>query len=95
MDCLIGQEDIRVVVREAKADRRIELDADAMTKVVEITATQWRSIMAFAVGKKMVSPEELTALRIACQLPMKVPTPAQSRKLIVLLEKIYEEGFKL
>lgn len=95
VDCLIGQEDIRVVVREAKADRRIELDADAMTKVVEITATQWRSIMAFAVGKKMVSPEELTALRIACQLPMKVPTPAQSRKLIVLLEKIYEEGFKL
>ena len=49
------REDIRVVVREAKADRRIELDADAMTKVVEITATQWRSIMAFAVGKKMVS----------------------------------------
>ena len=51
--------------------------------------------MEFAIVKRLVSPEELTALRIACQLPMKVPTPAQSRKLIILLEKIYEEGFKL
>ena len=94
-DCLIGQDDMRVVVRDAKADRRIELDADAMTKVVEISSVQWRTIMDFATSKRMVNPEELTALRIACQLPLKVPTPTQSKKLIVLLERLYEEGFKL
>ena len=94
-DCLIGQDDMRAVARDAKADRRIELDADAMTKVVEISSVQWRTIMDFATSKRMVNPEELTALRIACQLPLKVPTPTQSKKLIVLLERLYEEGFKL
>jgi hypothetical protein len=94
-DCLIGQEDIRSAVRDAKADRRIEKDADAMTKVVKIQPDQWRGVMDFATSKRMVTPDELTALRIACQLPMKIPTPAQSKKLIALLDRLYEEGFKL
>ncbi len=94
-DCLVGQETMRTVVRDAKADRRVELDADAMTKVVEILPAQWRGVMDFAASKKMITREEGMALRIACQLPLIVPTPAQSKKLIALLERLYEEGFKL
>lgn len=94
-DCLVGQDAMRTVVKEARADRRIEMDADAMTKVVEIRPDQWRSAMDFATNRRMITPEEHTALRIACQLPAKVPTPAQSKKLIALLERLYEEGFKL
>lgn len=94
-DCLIGLDDMRSVVREAKADRRIELDANVMTKVVEIAPAQWRTVMDFSFSKRMVTPEELSALRIACQLPIKVPNALQSKKLISLLERLYEEGFKL
>jgi len=94
-DCLIGQEDMRDNLREAKEGRRIELDADAMTEVVGITSDQWRTMMDFGVSRRMVTPEELVALRIACQLPFKMPTPTQSRKLIALCERLSEEGFKL
>lgn len=94
-DCLVGQDAMRTVVKAAKADRRVEMDAEAMTKVVEIAPDQWRGVMDFAMNRRMTTPEELTALRIACQLPTKVPTPAQSKKLIQLLERLYEEGFKL
>ncbi len=94
-DCLIGQDTMRTVVREAKADRRIEMDADMMTRVVEICSDQWRRAMDFAVSKQMITSEEKTALHIACQLPTKVPTPAQSRRLIQLLDRLYEEGFRL
>jgi len=93
--CLITQEDLRTATRDAKADRRIEKDADAMTKVVEIQADQWRSIMDFAVNKRIVTPDDLIALRIACQLPNKVPSPIQSKKLTALLDRVYEEGYKL
>lgn len=94
-DCLVGQDAMRTVVKEARADRRIEMDADAMTRVVEIRPDQWRGAMDFALNKRMITPDECTALRIACQLPLKVPTPAQSKKLIALLQRLYEEGFKL
>lgn len=94
-DCLVGQDAMRTGVKEARADRRIEIDANAMTRVVEIRPDQWLSVMDFAAGKRIITPEEHMALRIACQLPAKVPTPAQSKKLIALLERLYEEGFKL
>ena len=94
-NCLVTQDELRTAVRDAKADRRIEKDADAMTKVVEISSEQWRSAMDFAVSKRMVTPDELIALRIACQLPIKVPNPVQSKKLIALLDRLYEEGYKL
>lgn len=94
-DCLIGQDDIRSVARDAKADRRIELEADVMKKVVEIPSDKWCTVMNFATRNKLVTPDELSALRIACQLPEKVPNPVQSKKLIVLLDRLYEEGFKL
>jgi hypothetical protein len=94
-DCLISQDEMKTANRDARVERRIEKDADAMTRVVEITAEQWKGITDFAVSKRMVSPEELIALRIACHLPLKVPNPVQSKKLIALLDRLYEEGFKL
>jgi hypothetical protein len=93
--CLIGQEEMRIAAKEAKADQQIVQDADVMIKVLEIHPQQWQNAMNFATNKRMVSPDELTALRIACQLPSKIPNPVQSKKLIALLDRLYEEGFKL
>ena len=95
LDCLMTQDELRVVERDDKSGRRIEKEADVMTKIVEIEATRWKSVMDFAINKKLVSPDELVALRIACQLPSKIPNPIQSRRLLVLLDRVYEEGFKL
>lgn len=93
--CLIGKDEMKAAVREAKYDQRIVSDAEIMTKVVEIHPDQWRSAMDFAVSRRMVTPDELAALRMACQLPNKVPNPVQSKKLMALLDRLYEEGFKL
>ena len=92
---LMGQDELRLAAKEAKSDQRIVKDADVMTKVIEIQPHQWQNAMKFATNKKMVSPDELTALRIACQIPNKIPTPIQSKKLMVLLDRLYAEGFKL
>ena len=93
--CLIGKDELRNAVRDAKADMRIEKDTDVMTRIVEIQEEQWQNVMSYATSKRMVSPEELTALKIACQLPLKVPNPVQCKKLIAVLDRLYEEGFKL
>ena len=90
-----GKDELRIAVRDAKADMRIEKDTDVMTRIVEIQAEQWQNVMSYATSKRMVSPEELTALKIACQLPLKVPNPVQCKKLIAVLDRLYEEGFKL
>jgi hypothetical protein len=94
-NCLIGMDEMKIAIREAKADQRIVQEVDILTKVAEIPPQQWQNAMKFAMSKRMVLSDELTALRIACQIPNKIPTPAQGKKLVALLDRLYAEGFKL
>jgi hypothetical protein len=92
---LIGQEEMRSAAREAKADQRIVSDVETMTKVIEIPSEQWRSALAFATRKRLVSSDEMTALRIAGQISSnRMPTSVQCRKLLEVLKRLDEEGFK-
>jgi hypothetical protein len=93
--CLIGEDEMRAATREAKQDTRIITDAETMTKVIEIDPEKWRGALVFATTKRLVNPDEMTAMRIAAQIPAKMPTPAQCKKLLVLIDRLYDEGFKL
>jgi hypothetical protein len=84
---LIEQEEMSSAISEAKAE--------FINKVAEVPAEQWQNMLVFATSKRLISPEEMTALRIAVQIPDKMPTSSQCRKLLVVLERLEEEGFKL
>lgn len=94
--CLVRQEDQRTAEREARADQKLVSGIDIQAKIcTEITPVQWQKAMRFAMEKRMITPEELTSLRIATQIPAKLPTPFQCKRLITVLERLQEEGFKL
>lgn len=93
--CLIGQDEIRIAKRDAKKDQRIVSETDTMTKVIEIPATSWQNALSFATSKRLISSDEMIALRIAGQIPNKLPTAVQCKKLLRVLERLQEEGFKL
>jgi hypothetical protein len=92
---LVGQEEMRIADKETRADQRIVQETDVITKAAEVQPQQWQNALSFATSKRVVSSDELAALRIACQMPGKIPTLAQSKKLVALLDRLYEEGFKL
>lgn len=93
--CLIRLEERKAAEREAKADQRIDSDAEIMAKVIEITQAQWENTIRFATSRRMITPDEHSALRIACQIPQKIPTPVQCKRLLAVLERLQEEGYKL
>jgi len=93
--CLIGRDELKVAEREAKYGQRIDSETEIMTKIIEIAQVQWQNALNFATGRRMITPDEHTAMRIACQIPQKMPTPAQCKRLIAVLERLDEEGFKL
>lgn len=93
--CLIGRDELKVAEREAKYDQRIDSDTEIMTKIIEISQGQWQNAISFATSRRMITQDEHTALRIACQIPQKMPTPVQCKRLIAVLERLQEEGFKL
>lgn len=93
--CLIGREEQKTAEKEAKADQRIISDTEIMTKIIEISQDQWQNVLSFAASREMITADERTALRIACQIPQKMPNPIQCKKLLAVLERLQEEGFRL
>lgn len=93
--CLIGREEQKTAEKEAKADQRIISDTEIMTKIIEISQEQWQNVLSFSASREMITADERTALRIACQIPQKMPNPIQCKKLLAVLERLQEEGFRL
>ena len=91
---LIDKAEKKTAENEAKQDQRIISGAEAQANVLAYSAEQWRKLSEFAGQKKMLSPDEITALKYACQIPSRIPSPYQSQRLLGLLERVLAEGFK-
>lgn len=92
---LIGREDRISAEKEAKADQRIMSGMECQTKVLAYSPEQWKEAMEFGIKRRLITPDEHIALRVACQIPNKLPNPVQSKKLLAVLDRIESEGFKL
>lgn len=93
-NCLISNEDSRNEKRLASKDQKMTKGINAQTEVVKYSADHWRRLAEFAVSHHLVSPTDVSALKIACQLPYKIPNAVQSRHLLDLESKARSEGFK-
>ncbi|MEI7847167.1 MAG: AIPR family protein [Chloroflexota bacterium] len=94
MVALIDIDSVVASARDAKRDQRMITEIQAETKVVELGSDYWRKLEEFAKTKHLLSPDSDTALKIAVQIPSKLPTPLQCQKLLTLLEISEAEGFK-
>ena len=93
-NCLISSEDNKHQQRLAKKDQKVTKGINAQTEVVKYSAEHWKRLSEFAVSHHIVSPTDVSALKIACQLPFKIPNAVQSRHLLDLESKARSEGFK-
>jgi len=93
-NCLINDADSKHQKRLANKDQKITKGINAQTEVVKYSAEHWKRLAEFAVSHHIVSPSDVSALKIACQLPFKIPNSVQSKHLLDLESKARAEGFK-
>jgi len=93
--CLIGRDELKVAEKDAKYGQRIDSETEIMAKIIEVSQVQWQNALNFATSKRVITHDEHTAMRIACQIPQKMPTPNQCKRLVAVLERLEQEGFKL
>ena len=60
--------------------------------MLEIAASHWVSIQHALSAKRLLSPKEVGILKIAAQMPSKIPTEKQCAVLLDTLEKARGEG---
>lgn len=92
---LIGKTEVRAAEKEARKDQKVLSETEAQVKVLQYSADQWKKLSAFAMQKRMASPDENMALKYACQIPNKMPSGYQSQRLLALLDRALSEGFNL
>ncbi len=92
--CLIDSEDSKRQKRLARKDQKVIKGINAQTEVVKLPAEHWKRLAEFAVAHHLVSPIDATALKVACQLPFKIPNSVQARHLLDLESQARSEGFR-
>lgn len=91
---LITSDEKKTERKNAKRDQKVTNEIYAQTEVVNYPVEMWKRLAEFAVNNHMVSPTDVTALNAACSIPAKIPNTYQSKRLLSLLEKAIQEGFR-
>lgn len=79
--------------QKAKEDQKTDNGIATQIAVVNVPGTQWGQMLVWAEERKMLSPKQASLLRLAAQIPYKLPTEKQCVELWVLHGKLVEEGY--
>lgn len=91
-DRLVSLDEQSVTVRSAKQTQRIDDGIDAQKKVLTVPAIEWNRIRKALMEKNLLTPKEDGVLKVAAQIPSKLPTEKQCLVLLDILSKGRTEG---
>lgn len=84
---LISAEDSLTEAKSAKLAQKIDNGIEAQKKVIGIPVAEWSEIYKKATREKSLNEKEISIIKIAMQIPSKIPTEKQSLLLLNILEK--------
>lgn len=94
-NCLITIDEQKAAQKSAKKEQKFVNEIQAQSEVVNYPVEMWMRLSEFVVRNHMVTPTDVSALAMACKMPVKIPNTYQSKRLLELLRKASEEGFNI
>jgi AIPR protein len=78
--------------RSARITQKLDNGIEAQTKILAIPAAKWIVIHDTLASKRLLTPKEIGVLKIAMQMPTRLPTDKQCVVLLEALDKARAEG---
>lgn len=94
LNCCISHDEELAEKASARKDSKIDAGIEAEKAVFEYGVENWKRLFDFCFSKKIGSPQQLQAIKIAIQIPLKLPTTAQAKSLLELLEIAMDNGYR-
>ena len=91
-DHLVSLVDLDETMRSAKRAQKVDNGIEAQKKVLAISASEWARISTSMLERNLLTPKEGGVLKVAMQIPLKLPTEKQSMVLMEVLHKGHVEG---
>lgn len=92
---VVSSEDNVAEAKTARQTQKIDNGIEAQRHVVSIPGSVWLELSKLLTTRRLLTPKEIGIIKVAAQIPLKIPTEKQSQVLIDILEKGRNEGFKL
>ena len=89
---LLSTEEGKAESKDARKTQKIDDGIDVQRQVFDVPAGRWSHILEEGVRRKFLTPKEVGILKIAEQMPAKIPTDKQSAVLAAVLRKAQQEG---
>jgi hypothetical protein len=90
---LVERSDARVADREQREGQRVMDGLVGVNEVITLGVPFWQRLRAFARTKRLASPDDESALAIACA-PGRVPTDWQASRVLAVKKRCEDEGFE-
>lgn len=94
-ESMVSKDEHKAESTAAKKVQKIDDGIQAQKLVVSISGDKWSHILREAEKRNILTPKEVGILKIAEQLPNKIPTEKQCAVLVDVMEKAKLEGILL
>lgn len=91
---LLSREDEKIEVKGAKKIQKLDDGIKVQTQVLAFSSEEWTKLLVAGLEKKIFSNKEIDILRIASQIPVRIPTEKQCLVLLDILNRCRMEGIK-
>jgi hypothetical protein len=92
---LVSLDENRHEAKTARQTQKIDNGIEAQRQVFAVPASIWHRLSVQMSSKRLLTQKEIDTLKIAVQMPKKIPTESQAKVLIAILEKGRAEGFSV
>lgn len=89
---LLSRDEHQTEMRSARNTQKLDNGIEAQTRILAIPALTWTVVHDTLVAKRLLTPKEIGVLKIAMQIPTKIPTEKQCAVLLDTLGKARAEG---
>ena len=93
LDELITQEDKQSADRTAQREQKLLDGIEAQTAVVEAGGKFWEDALSWASKHRLLTPTDAGVLEVAKRIPTRLPSKAQSHRLLEVLKKLQADGY--
>ncbi|MEI6214973.1 MAG: hypothetical protein WCP10_12780 [Desulfuromonadales bacterium] len=90
---LVDKGEHLIAVREARVTQKNDSGVEAQTFVFKRGGTYWQRLLEWGRDRKLLTPDEDSFIRVAAQIPNKIPTEKQCMKILAIMEKVEADGF--
>ncbi|MDV2116876.1 AIPR family protein [Alcaligenes faecalis] len=91
-DQLVSLDEQVETERSARKTQKIDDGIEAQKKVLAVPSVDWIRLNRTLLEKGVLTPKEMGVLKIAMQIPLKIPTEKQCAVLLEIIEKGRLEG---